>query len=528
MTNTISQKHDHYRSLGCLDNLSIPDYFYQVVQAHGEKTAVISGSQTYSFNKLWQQIKTTASLLIENDIKSGDHLVLQMPNDEHFIITFLAVLSVGAIPVLMLPSHRQFELEHFIRRSQAKAVILSSSIDGQNLTPMLNAICASSTITLFSYGTYTGGINLSSTPEHIQPLPDIPADNMAFFLLSGGTTGLPKLIPRYHAEYIYNIHISATNAELNESSKYLASLPMAHNFALGCPGILGTLFNAGTVIISKNGNAKDSFKAIEQYHISHCALVPPLASLWADSRAFISNNLSSLKVLQVGGSRVSHILAQKLMEAFPGVLQQSYGMGEGLLCQTHRQDNMQTLLYTQGRPLSPYDDVRVVDASGQIISERPAKGELQVKGPYTITHYYSEAEYNQKAFTDDGFYATGDLALMYDDGTLVIEGRINDVINRGGDKIGPDELEDHLLKHPDIKEVSVVAIDDDVMGERVCAMVVSTEKLRLIDIKRYLKSCHIAEYKLPDKLIQLNKFPETHFGKTDRKQLRQLANSRSV
>src|SRR6218665_2944531 len=164
-----------------------------------------------------------------------------------------------------------------------------------------------------------------------------PGDT-ALLLLSGGTTGVPKLIPRTHADYAYTFTASADLCGLDESTVYLAVLPVAHNFTLACPGVLGTLAQGGTVVLSRTASCDEAMPLIERERVTHLALVPPLAQLWVQAREWEDSDLSSLRLVQVGGSRLAPLLARRLPQALGCRLQQVFGMAEGLLCYTRLDD----------------------------------------------------------------------------------------------------------------------------------------------------------------------------------------------
>ena len=515
--------HATYRSAGLLTDESLLDFISAPAAGDPAAPAVIGLRRTYSRGELWVEVDALAQRLVCRGLRPGETAVLQMGNDESFVLVFLALLTCGVSPVLALPVHRQAELTHFALACGARWMILSDRLGDYDARGMIRALeqqlPAAVEFLVFEGG---GAPNAMAAAVSVDPLPGrLPAEAPAFFLLSGGTTGLPKLIPRRHAEYVYNIRVSAANAGMDASTRYLAALPMAHNFGLGCPGILGCLAHGGVVVMTPSADPQTCFGLIEEHRITHTALVPSLAGVWSEARQTLPAQVSSLRRVQVGGARVAPALAQRLMQAFPGALQQSYGMGEGLLSQTRLNDDEWHLLHTQGRPLSPMDEVRIVDEEGRCVEGRPGRGELQVRGPYTIRAYFNAESHNQKAFTADGFFCTGDRVRIEADGALVIEGRANDVINRGGDKVGPDEVEDHLLHHDAVRDVAVVGVPDASLGHRTCAVVVASRKVRLPELRDFLRARGLADYKLPDKLLQLEQLPKTAFGKTDRRRIQQ-------
>ena len=276
--------------------------------------------------------------------------------------------------------------------------------------------------------------------------PPHPAD-VAVFLLSDGTTGLPKLIARTHNDYAYNARASAQLCGLDEGTVYLVALPASHNFPLACPGILGTLLSGGQVVMA-GPDPRRAFDVIEREGVTITAVVPAVAQRWlAYAADHGASALRTLDVLQVGGARLADELARKVRPVLGATLQQVFGMAEGLLNYTRLDDPDEVICSTQGRPLSPGDEVRIVDADG---NDRPdgEPGALLTRGPYTPRGYYRAPEQNARAFTPDGWYASGDVVRRRPDGNLVVEGRDKDMINRGGEKISAEEVENLLYKMP--------------------------------------------------------------------------------
>ena len=189
-----------------------------------------------------------------------------------------------------------------------------------------------------------------------------------------------------------------------------------------------------------------------------------------------------------------------------------------------RLDDPDDIRFTSsGCPISPADEIRIVDEHGSDVPDGTL-GELIVRGPYTIRGYYNAPDKNRSAFTEDGFYRMGDLVRRID-GHLYVEGRRNDVINRGGEKISCEEVENHILGHPKIKNVCVVAMPDPVYGEKACAFVIPVEgeTLELDEIKSFLLGRNIAKFKLPERLALVTQFPISAAGKILRRELRQIA-----
>jgi 2,3-dihydroxybenzoate-AMP ligase len=222
----------------------------------------------------------------------------------------------------------------------------------------------------------------------------------------------------------------------------------------------------------------------------------------------------------VGGAKLAAEPAAQIPKALGCTLQQVFGMAEGLLNYTRLDDPSELVETTQGRPLSPADEIRVVDPdTGEPVPEGET-GELLTRGPYTLRGYYRAPEHNARSFTPDGFYRTGDLVRRLPSGHLVVEGRHKDQINRGGEKIAAEELEGHLLAHPAVHDAAVVGVPDPMMGERTCAFVVARgEPPTLPALKEFLRERGVADYKWPDRLELVDTFPRTPVGKISKKEL---------
>jgi 2,3-dihydroxybenzoate-AMP ligase len=347
------------------------------------------------------------------------------------------------------------------------------------------------------------------------------ASAVAFLQLSGGTTGTPKLIPRTHDDYLYSVRESAAICGLGEESVYLCALPAAHNFPMSSPGILGVLHAGGTIVLAPSPDPRTAFGLIARERVTVTALVPPLLLAWLEARAADPGaELSSLALLQVGGAKLAPEAARRVGPAFGCRLQQVFGMAEGLVNYTHLDDPEALVVGTQGRPISALDEVRVVDDDGVDVPDGTL-GHLLTRGPYTIRGYYGDAD--PGSFTADGFYRTGDVVRRLPSGHLVVEGRAKDQINRGGEKIAPDEVEDHLLAHPAVHDAAVIGIPDERLGERSCAVIVARPGCTpptAPELRRFLRERGVAAFKVPDRVAALAAFPQTGVGKVSRRELR--------
>ena len=492
-----------------------------------------------SHGELADRADAAAGRLLDLGLAPGDRVVVQLPNGWEFPVLLLACLRAGIVPVMALPAHRRAELSYLAIHAEASAIAVPGRLrdfDHQAMTrdlgPEVQAVtngpwhvlAAADEISAGSVSLRAicaPGANRAADRARLDSLAPGSRD-VAVFLLSGGTTGLPKLIARTHDDYAYNARASAAVAGVDASSRYLVTLPAGHNFPLACPGILGTLLAGGAVVMLPSPSPRGAFGAIEAEGVTHTAVVPAVAGRWLEhAGAEVTGQLASLRVLQVGGARIADELARRIEPVLGCRLQQVFGMAEGLLNFTRLDDPPSVITATQGRPLSPADEVRIVGESGEDVPPG-SPGVLLTRGPYTPRGYYRAPEHNARSFTPDGWYRSGDICRMTPDGNLIVEGRDKDMINRGGEKISAEEVENLVYRLPGVSQVAAVAMPDPVLGERVCVYIVPVvgTTLTLEEIRRSMEDADVAGFKLPEHLVLTAELPATKVGKIDKKALR--------
>ena len=342
----------------------------------------------------------------------------------------------------------------------------------------------------------------------------------AVFQLSGGSTGLPKVIPRTHNDYLYNSYLLSSKSGYDRDGVALVAIPMLHNFPLAGAVQPGLLLG-GKVVLAQGPEPETIFGLVERERVTWICAVPSMVVSWLNDPRLKRADLSSLKSLAVGGARLNPEPARRVLNEIGPVVTQVYGMAEGLCCSTRVGDPEEVIVETQGRPMSEDDEIRIVDENDRDVP--PGKlGELLTRGPYTIRGYYKAKEHNRASFTADGYYRTGDVVRMHRSGNLIVEGRRKDLINRGGEKISAEEIENLILSHPAVENAAVVAMPDAVLGERACAYVVlrPSASLDLGALTRFLEKKRIARFKLPERLEVIERLPATAVGKISKKDLR--------
>lgn len=531
---------ERYRALGYWTGDTLHGHLERAAARHPDRLALVCGTRRWTHAELQARIRAAAAGLRSAGIGAGDHVIVQLPNIAEFIAASFALFHIGAVPLFAQIAHRRAEIAQFIERGDASAWITVDRHAGFDHRALAREVIAlrPELRTVVIVGDAAEFVSFDALCTVTSDDAAAPADPGAIALLqlSGGSTGVPKLIPRTHDDYLYSIRESARICTIDEHSIFLCALPASHNFTMSSPGTFGVLGAGGCVVMTRAADPATAFGLIERERVDTVALVPALAQAWLDSTKRREHDLSSLRLVQIGGAHLAPSIAARVERelvdpARGGRLQQVFGMAEGLVNYTRLDDPPERRVGTQGRPISVDDEIRIVDDDDRDVPEGEV-GHLLTRGPYTIRGYYRslrvdaddhDHDPDADAFTVDGFYRTGDRVRRTADGDLVVAGRAKDQINRGGEKIAAEEVEAHLLAHPDIAEAALVALPDRALGEKPCAFVVARETLPTTRaLQSFLRSRGIADYKVPDRCIAIDALPRTPIGKTDKPALRRL------
>jgi len=554
---------DRWRALGYWRGETFGSMLRERADAFGGREALVAGDVRWTYAELDERADRLAAGFRGLGIAVGDRVVVQLGNVAAFVEVVFGLFRIGALPVFALPPHRRTEIVSFCEQAEAVAYVVGGPegrFDPRTLAVEVQQACPTVAHVLVAGDATTpkGALrpfqSLDSVRAAVRPrrvLVDAPAgaavapdpglspherrerpaetgwapapSDVAFLQLSGGSTGVPKLIPRTHDEYLYTLRRSAEVCGLGAESVYLAALPVAHNYPLSSPGIMGALYAGARVVLAPSPDPGTALGLIAAEGVTITGVVPPLALVWLDAVAggTATQDLSSLQVLQVGGAKLSAEAARRVRPTLGCTLQQVFGMAEGLVCYTALDDDEETIVTTQGRPMADDDEVLVVDEDDVPVPVGEA-GALLTRGPYTIRGYYRADDHNRRAFTPDGWYRTGDVVRLTGDGELVVEGRDKDQINRGGEKVAAEEVENVLLAHPDVHDAAVVAMPDAYLGERTCAFVVPMPGVELspATLRRFVRERGLAAFKVPDRVELIDAFPRTNVGKVSKKDLR--------
>jgi 2,3-dihydroxybenzoate-AMP ligase len=507
---------------------------FQMLEPHSRnrpaQLAIIAEEQILTYAELDLASTRLAKQWLAQGVRAGDTALVQLPNIPAFYVVYFAMLKAGIVPVNALFNHNKIELNAYATQIKPSLLILSQLhvlFQQNEYLPVLQSQCQQPNVLAFRIQSCWEELLDESVDTSAVTLPVCDASDIAFFQLSGGSTGTPKLIPRTHNDYLYSVRESARICQVTPHTRYLCALPIAHNYPMSSPGALGVFWAGGTVVLARDPSPATCFPIIDRHYVTMTSLVPTALRLWLESIQTRPETLRSLEVLQVGGAHLPPSIAAQVKPVLRCKLQQVFGMAEGLVNYTRLNDSDWVCANTQGRPISPDDEIRIVDEEDYPVPPGMA-GALQTRGPYTFQGYFQAEEHNRKAFTADGFYRTGDRVSMTEQGYLVVEGREKDQINRGGEKIAAEEVESWLIKHPDVAQVALVPVADDAMGEKSCAFIVSQAPIKAVVLRKFLREQGLADYKIPDRFEFVPSLPLTAVGKINKVKLKALLHEQQM
>ena len=517
-----------YRERGYWQDKSLAEEFAVVWRKYANRVALIDGGRQFTYADIDRLTDNLALNLLELGLKPLDRVVPTLPNIAEFVLLYFALQKISAIPIAALVTHRFAEINQFVELSGATTCVYPERQGDFEFQPMIQRVREANPSLKFA-------IPLGKLKELIDRPAKLPRSRLAeieidptdpcIFQLSGGTTGIPKLIPRTHNDYAYNSKTAAPVCGVSGESVLLLALPIAHNLPLACPGIQGYFFQGGKVVLSPTTRPEEMFRLIERHKATHIKVVPALLIRLINDASITNYDLSSVRIIQSGGQRMQPEVRLKTHSLIPSCfVQENFGMSEGMLFFVRLDDLEEVKLETCGRPICPDDEVLLLDDDDRPVRDGEV-GELTCRGPYTLRGYYGVPEYNKKQFTRDGYYRSGDLMRKHPSGNYVVEGRKKDLINRGGEKISAEEIENLILSHPAVQNVACVPVPDANLGEKMCACLVLKRgaKLEFPELVDFLKSKEIAKFKLPERMLVVDDFPVSTFGKVSKKALSEMA-----
>jgi 2,3-dihydroxybenzoate-AMP ligase len=500
-----------------------------------DKVAVIDDTKEVTWRELGQKADRLAVHFKKIGLEYGDFVVLITPNVVEFFYIVFGLARIGVIPVMCLPRHRKREVSHMVSLHEARAVIVPTG-ERFDFVGMVDEF--RSEYPYLKYFFTVGGSAVEDwfsveelLKEEIEK--DYPEDyleqfrpdpnDMVIEQLSGGTTGLPKGIPRTHNEYICLWDYIGRRGGMTDETIFFCVTPVAHNMPFSA--VWGPMFfRGGTTVISKFPRPEENFRTIEKHKVTNVELIPVVVTYWMEAVELRKKyDLSSLRVIGCGAQKVKPELVKWCMEELGVNFTNTFGMTEGPHISTRWHSPMEAQFNTVGRP-AIIDDcfvVKLVDYNNKEV--KPGEvGELAIKGPMTFKGYFRVPEENAKCFDEEGFFHTGDLMSLRPDGRYVVEGRMKDMIIRGGENVFPEPVETWLMEHPKVINTAVVGMPDAKLGEKLCAFVqlAEGEELTFEQMKEYMKEKGIAVFQWPERLEVVQGWPLTALNKIDKRLLR--------
>lgn len=513
--------------------ITLGDMLDKAADLYPNKEALVDKTGRLTYSQLRDKANRLAISLMDLGIKKQDRILLQIPNWIEFVYAYFAIQKIGAITVLLLPRHAQAEINHLCRLTEATAWIVTEAFQNIKYRPIINDVRKANPelkhIILARRKQNNGFLSLERLIEQVdlneltlQKLAERRPDPMdvAHMGPTGGTTGLPKVAPRTHNDYICNAEYMGRALEMCSHDITLVVAPVGHNLS-GRVGVIPSVLNFGKMVMLDSTRPEDILETIEREKVTMIPWVPAMASSIVNFEGLEDYDVSSLQKMYCSTQASPAKLIKDINEKLGCKCVTAYGATEGYHIVT-RLDYDQAVIHSMvGRPTCPYDTYKIIGEDGKELPPN-TPGELIVKGPGVFSGYYKAPEENEKTFTKDGFLKTGDQLMVDDNGNYKVIGRIKDMIKRGGESISPTEIEGLIINHPGVVDVSVVSMPDPVLGERACAYIQPRPGIRLYfdEIISFLRDRGASVYQLPERIEFIESMPLTKVGKADKEFLR--------
>lgn len=478
----------------------------------------VSGQFDLSYSRLHHLVDRAASRLIAAGISPGDVVALTFPNTIEFVITFLAVIRSRATAAPLNQAYTAEEFEFYLTDSESKLLIT-------NLTGNSPAQAAASKLNIPHTTAHLNDVNeeLSfSLPDKsssdIDEIKNSPSD-VSLFLHTSGTTSRPKGVPLTQLNLVSSVKNIISVYKLTELDSTVIVLPLFHVHGL-LAGLLSTIGSGGSARLPSSGrfSASTFWTDMKSHGATWYTAVPTIHQIILDRHASKPENdgYPKLRFIRSCSASLAPAILSRLEESFGAPVLEAYAMTEAshLMssnplpeCGVHKPGSV-------GKPVG--QEMAVLDEGGTVLG-RGMKGEVCVRGKNVTSGYKNNPEANKSAFLF-GWFHTGDLGYFDEDGYLHLVGRIKELINRGGEKISPIEVDAVLLSHPDVAEGVAFGVPDDKYGEEINCAVIPREgsNLNEEEVLRFCKK-NLAAFKVPKKVFITDHLPKTATGKMQRR-----------
>jgi cyclohexanecarboxylate-CoA ligase len=494
-------------------------------EATASRTAIVDGETRITYAELAQQVDAIAGALHDIGVRAGDVVSWQLPNWWELIPLHYGIMRAGGVSNPVLPIHRRNEVEFVLRQAETKVFVHPATFRGfdyrgmvADLAPQLPALEA----TFVVRGDAAGEGRAFAELLRGGPAPAVErsATDPALLMYTSGTTSDPKGVVHPHATLVRETRGCLETWEVTEDDRAFMAAPVTHItgllYGIHLPAMVG-----GSVVLQDAWEPKRGLDLIERHRCTFTATATPFLYGMTHDDELERRDLSSLRWVGVGGADVPPSMVREGETLLGAKVARSYGSTEFPTASiAWTTDPLDSRAETDGRAYEGVE-LRVVDDTG-VVLPTGERGELQARGPERFIGYLVPPP-GEEVFDSEGWFATGDLARLDEQGRVTIEGRKKDIILRGGENISVPEVENHLYQHPKIAEVSVVAMPDPVLGERACAFVVPTgeEPPTLAELAEFLRSRGLAIQKVPERVEAIDELPKNSTGKVQKFKLRE-------
>ncbi|MBM3489940.1 MAG: acyl--CoA ligase [Alphaproteobacteria bacterium] len=499
---------------------------------HPDRQALYDRRRRVTYGQLDAMVDRIAAKLQAEGLGQGDVVTIQLPNWVEFAACFFAVERIGGIAIQISTDFRAREVEFILRFSDARAFICAERFRNFDYLPMIRQIRPGlpQLVRVFAVDSAAGdvvGLNGAiDGSENLPPLVPVAmhGDDVYRMAFTSGTTGNPKAVIHSHNTTLSACRIQQHDLGITEREVFLLYLPLGLNW--GYLALLQTFLSGARAVLLDRFVAKDALELIQQERVSYIPTAPASIIAMLNEPALARYDLSSLRLVVSGGASCPVETIREYQVKLKGKFIELYGMLEtGFHTYTRLSDDPIGVSGTVG-PVTSGMQLRLIDEAG---NEVPlgAEGEIVAKGPSVHLGYYNNPQANDELFTADGWFRSGDMGVLDERGYLRIVGRRKEIINRGGKKFHPREVEEILYTHPKVLHVAIVGVADARLGERntLCVIPKAGQTVTLDEMLGMLQG-EVATYKLPEALEIFAEFPFTPTGKLQRHELTKLVQKR--
>jgi len=511
--------------------MHLADAFDAAVARSPDRPLLIAGERRATYAQVAREVGAFAAALADLGIEAGDRIAVNLPNQPEWVTTALAAARLGAALVPVNPGLGQHEFAYQLRHAETSVVVSAESHEGRDFVELFDDLIAELPELQYLVAIGRGDYWYD---DRVFPYRDLvsrgarlaapggarDADATAAILYTSGTMGKPKGVCLSHRSLVGTAAATGEALGVTAADVVLIAVPLFTVF--GASVMAGAVAAGATMVLMERFEAAGAAALMARERVTVCHGVPTMFHLLVREPRFSRTSLPALRTGIIAGSPVAPPLVQAVRRTCD--VEIAYGLTETgpTVAITRRDDPPSRRVETVGRPL-PGVDVRIVDLGTGELHGREAVGELAVKGPNVMSGYYRMPSETRRSFTPEGFFLTGDLAMLEEDGYVRIVGRRKEMIIRAGHNIYPREVEDVVRAHPAVEDVCVVGIPHEILGEQVCACVVPVEGavVRGEDITEFARE-QMADYKVPDLVRFFDALPMTASGKVKRRELAQV------